>query len=780
MLLLLACLTPVSTQEAAPEDTALPPSHTGEASTSKTVTVAWDSAGVPHVIAATDAGALYGAGWASAKDRHLQMNLYLLGEQGRLAEFFGADHIEADTNARVTQRWAHAQRTAANLDADTLALLQAYADGVNAWTAAGDLDPRFKDHGLTPMTWTPAHCIAAWNHLAGGYTGNAQAEASRYAELQADIAELGEEAAIEAWLSLFHPGQSEAAVVQEEEVDAETVQAIARYAASLGHVGGGLRFTADSPAPHFSHAFAISGDRSESGEPMIVADPQLEVTNPAIWHEIFVYGETLHARGVTVPGTPGMAVGRTPGVAWGITAGGGDQSDLFRLEMKDSDTYTIDGVDHDLTRTEETLLVAGGDPVQIEVVLSRWGPVVTSLLDDPDGEFALVTLADLEPERDTVQGMLGMMRAQDLGELVDSLDDWRSPVVNLVAAEAKGSIYYSLIGGIPVRSLDAELGGYVAQDGATAQAAWQDVIPHTYLPQVWDPAKGSVYSANHRAVGDWYPLPLNVPQNTGGHSDRSRRLRALLDQGEVLSAEALLAVQNDCVDQNRLDLVRVGLHALEVAPSAFDSDAARALLVLEDWDGDMSRQVPEAWLARHMPGYFRGEAGELGALYYGGAAGTGYFLDTQLSAIDADPDYVPDAAHLAYLNAVFAAAVAGVDGAPYTEWAGLQAAANDVSLSTYSPLIGVALDTQEATAVSLNCTWVPTVHAQKTQSFTQFTDFGGDSLSLMPPGNSERADHPGYLAERDNWEKGTLKAAPISLSEVRALAVDIETLSYTP
>src|SRR5512138_2260822 len=48
-----------------------------------------DRWGVPHVFAPTDAGAMYGLGYATAEDRAFQMYYNLRIIQGRLAELVG-------------------------------------------------------------------------------------------------------------------------------------------------------------------------------------------------------------------------------------------------------------------------------------------------------------------------------------------------------------------------------------------------------------------------------------------------------------------------------------------------------------------------------------------------------------------------------------------------------------------------------------------------------------------------------------------------------------------
>ena len=92
-----------------------------------------DTWGIPHVFAATDAGALYGLGYATAEERGWQMTYNLRIIQGRLAEVVGnrprgnrrETAVDNDRKMR-TFGWARAAaRTAPNLDRATRQLLAA-------------------------------------------------------------------------------------------------------------------------------------------------------------------------------------------------------------------------------------------------------------------------------------------------------------------------------------------------------------------------------------------------------------------------------------------------------------------------------------------------------------------------------------------------------------------------------------------------------------------------------------------------------------------------------
>lgn len=135
-----------------------------------------DHWGVPHVFADTDAGAMYSLGYAAAEDRAFQMTYTLRIIQGRLAEVMGdiphlrrnETALDSDRKMRTFGFTRAARARLAELDAESVSLLQAYADGVNAYfnQAGEDLNPLFAKVGMDVEPWTPADCLLAWWHLA--------------------------------------------------------------------------------------------------------------------------------------------------------------------------------------------------------------------------------------------------------------------------------------------------------------------------------------------------------------------------------------------------------------------------------------------------------------------------------------------------------------------------------------------------------------------------------------------------------------------------------------
>jgi acyl-homoserine lactone acylase PvdQ len=87
-----------------------------------------------------------------------------------------------------------------------------------------------------------------------------------------------------------------------------------------------------------SNDWVVSGRLTESGKPIFASDPHLEVNRlPAVWQELVLKAKDRYAMGATIPGLPGVLIGRTQDVAWGATDRVllSEQSSWFEGESRD-------------------------------------------------------------------------------------------------------------------------------------------------------------------------------------------------------------------------------------------------------------------------------------------------------------------------------------------------------------------------------------------------------------------------------------------------------------
>ena len=124
------------------------------------VSIRFDQDGVPRIQAATELDAATALGFVHARDRMFQMDLMRRNASGRLSEIAGAGALPSIGSTRVLGLRRRALADLDALPADTRAVLDAYARGVNAWIAAkGRFSaPEFLPLG-TPEPWTPADSL---------------------------------------------------------------------------------------------------------------------------------------------------------------------------------------------------------------------------------------------------------------------------------------------------------------------------------------------------------------------------------------------------------------------------------------------------------------------------------------------------------------------------------------------------------------------------------------------------------------------------------------------
>lgn len=459
----------------------------------KQVEIVRDSWGVAHVYAETNAGVFFGAGFATAQDRMLQMELFRRAVQGRLAEILGPDWLEHDIRTRTLGLYRHAQLIVEHLAPDTREALEAYAAGVNHCLQNDNenMAAVFAKRGWVPEPWTAADSIAVWMRLSEFFDRSWQNEVHALRIYQAGT-QRGE--------SKVPVIDNEAAVVEEEDFARTNPAVYRRLKAKAKET---VTYVPGFEGIKASHAWAVDGSRTTTGKPLLESDPQIAVTLPSLWYEIHLHGGDYNTRGIGVAGAPGFLIGWNEHLAWGATALGSDNADLF-LERIDptGKYYEYKGEWYPLEIRTEEIKVLGSKPVSIEVRETNHGPLVDDLLPNrrPDEHFALHYVVTQELHT-SIDGQLAMMQAADWESFLDGVSRYHSPGLHIVYADVYGNIGYHTAAAIPIRT-----GTYgLPQIGWTGEEEWAGYVPFDELPQSLNPERGFIASGNHLPVGDWYP-----------------------------------------------------------------------------------------------------------------------------------------------------------------------------------------------------------------------------------------------------------------------------------
>ncbi len=756
-----------------------------------------DPWGVPHIFADTDAAAFFGLGYATALDRGFQMHLSRRIMQGRLAETIGAVPLEGRNETTIDRDRKHrtfgwtkaAGKVAQALDAETQSFLLAFCEGVNlAWTEQADeLDPLFARFETIPELWTPADCLLCWWHIAQFFATDGTRDLIAYRNsIEGPPAGRPDPPDV--------PPDDAVAVIQRDDVSDDWLDQIKDYLRANNYsVDVDEPDTEAGTTPKFSHAWVVGGERSTTGSTLLVSMPQTQVTNPPLLYEFHIAGKTFNARGIGPAGSPGILIGFTPNVAWGLTALGADQADLFRLQTDPDhpDQYFYDEQWQPLDVREEIIKVKDGDSFTLEVRESHFGPIVTpfAFANPDEGEVALKRVPLSDRDRETFQGNLAMIRAQNAQEFDKALAGWRFPSANIVFGDAQSSIGYRTIGAFPLRSPEAKGAGRLAIDGTASKFDWRGFVPHDLIPHVLDPSAGLLFSANHRPIGNFYPIPIGLSTGGGGDTGRSWRLREQLSREGKFTPEQVFDIAEDTTNPARRELVRLGIHLRDQMQVPLQDDALKALEHLAPWQAKGSRsdlRQEGAALALELSTFFRVVATSLAADHGGGESGLSRWLRSVNDRIEADPDAGLTLEEQAFVESTLVEAWRratekyGLDPATWNESA-LQALTHR-QVATQQGLDSIpSLDpARDLDFPPLVCPDGGTIRSDAARAYVQMVrlDDVDASLSLLPQGNVDGSNLEDRTATRDLWAKGELHPAPLSRPATEAIANDRHTLSW--
>jgi len=569
-----------------------------------------DPYGIPHIYASTTHDLFFAQGYVHAQDRFWQMDFSRHIATGRLAEMFGDGQLDTDRFLR-TMGWERVVRQELDgLTPENEAILQAYADGVNAYLAehrGSQISLEYAvlkllNRGYKPEPWQPLHSMA-WGKVMAWDLGSGQmdAEIEMATLLKTLTAEQVDEIAppYPADKPLILPGFQLGEQTRPLGAEPGALSGIAAALDPLRAQIEGLNDllgidTGGLQANIGSNNWVISGQRTATGKPILANDMHLGVQMPAIWYEIGLYCSDpgpdcpFEVTGYTFPGVPGAIVGHNDRIAWGFTNVGPDVVDLYieKINPDNPNQYEVNGRWVDMELVTDTIEVAGGELVEIVVRSSRHGPIVSETYGRLEG-FDQVSGVEL-PEQYAIamrwtalepnllfNAILGYNRAQNWQEFRQAAKDFVVPAQNTVFADVDGNIGYQTPGWIPMRKEGHD--SRLPVPGWTDDYEWQGYIPFEELPSIYNPPQGYIATANNAVVGPDYPYPLGYFFSYGY---RAQRIVDMIEGAPgVITLDYIQQMHGDNKDLNAETLVPV---LLEIPLQDERLESARA--ILQGWD----------------------------------------------------------------------------------------------------------------------------------------------------------------------------------------------------
>ena len=542
-------------------------SHSGRAQSGGTqrplgATVRRDTWGIAHIEADSSQSAFAAQGWVAAADRIWQMEWDRRRALGRWAEVVGMAGAREDAFFRRLGLAAIAQADYAALANSTQEMCESYARGVNRWLAEhGDALPaEFEHHPAPPEPWEPWHCVAVYKlrHIFMGtltrklWRGRVLVQAGP----EAVMATVGD---IEADTAMV-PGASLPGAHPRPDLLAEAARVLDAHAADMAALAAAM----DSDGA--SNSWALSGERTASGKPLLAGDPHRGIEFPNVYHQCHLRCDEFDAIGLGFPGVPGFPhFGHNAEVAWAITHGMCDDTDVF-VERFEPDSPL------DSTWRTQELHIRNEGTVEVLCGSTPRGPVV--LGDPTDGVALSMQWTAMFGSDTTLDALWPMLLAGTTAELIEAVRPWVLPVNNLLAADRSGEIAFKIRG----RVVERPPANRWTPVPGTNEFAWDGLAPVPFedLPQWTNPERGFLVTANNRTAdgGPYISLDFGGPSR----HDRICELLAPMTNAVVADMSAVHSDVTSLVAPKVLSLIN------EYAFECGHELSHHLLDMLADWD----------------------------------------------------------------------------------------------------------------------------------------------------------------------------------------------------
>ena len=557
-----------------------------------------DEWGINHIYAENQQDLFFAQGYAAAKDRLFQFEIWRRQATGTVAEILGERELKRDIGTRLFMFRGDMTEEMNHYHEDGVEIITSYTDGVNAYidevrASPEQLPIEFKILNILPERWTPEVVISRHQ----GLLGNIQQEL----EVGRAVAAIGPEKVRD--LSWFHPKdpilELDPAVKGEllyddilELYDAyrQPVQFSKEDILPAYRSGDdGLAIMSfepkkEDPFSIGSNNWVVSGALTEDGNTYMANDPHRRIAVPSLRYMAHLVAPGWNVIGGGEPEIPGISIGHNEYGAWGLTVFRTDGEDLlvYDLNPENLNQYQYQGGWEDMTIIDEIIKVKDQDDEAVELKYTRHGPV--TYVDTDNLKAYAVRCAWLEPGGSPYLASLRMDQAQSWEEFRDACNYSHIPGENMVWADKDGNIGWQAVGIAPIRR---NFSGLVPVPG-DGSYEWEGYLPIVGKPNTHNPTEGFFSTANQNVTSDNYEL-WDAIGFSWADPYRGDRVKEVLSSGKKLTMEDMKALQVDYQSLPARTLVPM-LQDLDLLE---DAEAARKEFV--DWDFDLyANSIPAA------------------------------------------------------------------------------------------------------------------------------------------------------------------------------------------
>jgi penicillin G amidase len=535
--------------------------------------VLYDDYGIPHIYAKNEEDLFYTFGYVHAQDRLFQMEVLRRLADGRLSELFGEKALESDKFFRTLSFREHAKMTMASTYKDPnspfVKAAKAYIKGVNHYIKNGKTPIEFTITGIPKTEFTLEDMEIIVGYMGYTFVGAFGAEA-----VSTDImTRLGPDYfkdVLTAWPDSLHK-----IAVQKYGGAAKN---LAMMSNQLSKMDKDLAF----PPFHGSNGWVISGKKTKSGKPILSNDTHIAYSQPSVWYEAHLDCPTFKIYGNFLAGTPVPALGHNENGGWGLTMFENDDADFFRETLNPANPNQVKYKDtwEDIKIRKEIIKVKDKTDVVLEVKKTRHGYLLNGAFKNVENikdPIALWWVYHQFPSQH-LNVFYNVCKSKNATDMAKAVAPLTSPGLNFMWGDTEGNIAWWAAGKLPIRP--KHVNPQVILDGSTGLDDPQGWYDFSLNPQILNPEKGALYTANNQPadMGNGLVPGYYVPAN------RAKRIEELIftDKNDW-TEEDVRKVINDVKSSSYPDMIKSIFAGIK--DSELTADGKFVKTTLMGWDG---------------------------------------------------------------------------------------------------------------------------------------------------------------------------------------------------
>lgn len=585
------------------------------------VRVVRDENGMPYIYADNLQDAFRAQGFVIAQDRLFQMQLTRLFAEGRISELAGEQAIGLDTRMRTFGFYKNAKKHVALLDEETMQMLRSFTEGVNAYIdTADDIPVEFALAGIEAEHFSPETCVAILYYMGWGAASNYETEFMS----QLLIDTFGYEKFLEIYPIAANPDYP--STLGKSPANLPDTATMAKQIAQIAGASDLLYALKEfSPAPLTvgSNNWVNNGQKSASGKPILANDPHLDSRIlPGVLYSCGIFTPEMRTVGATVPGLPGIIIGRNQYIASGLTNAYLDAQDLYieQVNPNNPKEYLEGEQSIPFEIVKEVLKIKDGESPtgyrteEIEIWHTRRGPVISKVLSTMNSDRVVSLRWAAYETMGTKLGLTHLMEAHSVKEAITILSEVTASYHNVTLADVEGNIGWVTLGRLPIRPKGQ---GMVPKLVTDTVDNWLGFIPVDSMPRQYNPAAGWIGNANNNRTAPDYPYYVS---NHYGANYRYKRMLELMNSQDQFTTQNHWDFQLD--EENVLARKLAPIFAQALAKN---EDTKAIADHLANWDAVEDLESIEATIYQYTYKYFvqhtfEDEMGDaLGKAYFGNA-----------------------------------------------------------------------------------------------------------------------------------------------------------------